>query len=142
MVVKHNLLFIFIEICVFTYILMFTLKSIYISNNSISKIAYIRNISIFFVMYLVIYKGYSYFYFLIPILIYLVLDILNTYGYSIDNTENKIINCYDGIEYITRRSEMFSKEFKEYRLQNFSDYTEGKYDGNPNKPWKLSLIHI
>ncbi len=135
MVVKQNLGFVFIEICILTYILMFILKTIYIPNNTISRLAYIRNITIFFVLYLFLYKGYSYYYFCIPVLIYIVLDILDTYGYSIDKTENKIINCYDGIEYITRRSELFSKDFKEYRMQNLSDYTEGKYDGNPNKSW-------
>tara|TARA_B100000941_G_C28479736_1_gene541402 strand:+ start:122 stop:1243 length:1122 start_codon:yes stop_codon:yes gene_type:complete len=114
---------------------MLILKNIYIPNNTVSNLAFIRNITIIFVVYLVFYEKYSPIYFLIPIILYIFFDILDTYGYSIDNSSLKIVNCYDGVEVITTTSELFNKEFKEYRKKNLSDYTEGKYDGNTNKSW-------
>ena len=135
MIKQNKLFYILLKISVFTYIFMQIIKNIYIPNNSISNIALIRNITILFVTYLVLNKGYSYSYFLIPVILYILLDIGDTYGYSIDKPENKTINCYDGVEKITMISEWFSNDFKKYRKKNFSDYTEGKYDGNPNKSW-------
>ena len=135
MKINTKLVYILFTICIFTYVSMLILKNIYIPNNNISNIAFLRNVSLLFVIYLVFYEDYSYMLFLIPIVIYIILDTLDTYGYSVDNSNIKVINCYDGVEVITKTSEFFSKHFKEYRKKNLSDYTEGKYDGNPNKSW-------